>query len=241
MSRALYAPLLALSLLTAAPTLAHADYGEGAFRLGAGSTLFSIEHLPEPGSSVILYGLPIIPYQTGIHVGYMLTGEIYLGLQLAVGGMTVDTGGFLGSTDLLQFTMLPRFLYQIPFSSNLNIYFGAESGFSIIGDPDGNPEDIFKVAGVAGVSFFASDSFSIDGDLSFGFTHHPDSGNAGIQVGLNVIFSGWMGGDHAESSSTDERPTSWTHDPGPTLEPAAEPEPEPEPEPIYDDPESGLQ
>jgi len=224
--------------LLSAPAVANADHGAGSIRLGAGSTLLSVEHLPEPGASTILYGLPIFPYQTGFHFGYLLTDEIYLGLQLAAGAVTVDTGSAVfGNSDILFFTMLPRFAYQMALTSALNVYFGAEAGFSIFGDPDGNPTDIFKAAGVVGASFFATDSFSIDGVLSFGFVHRPDTENAGIQVGLNIILSGWMGlGDSATSSSQPE--------PERRSDTARDPEPEPEPEdeaPAYEDPEGGLQ
>ncbi|MBX3275260.1 MAG: outer membrane beta-barrel protein [Sandaracinaceae bacterium] len=194
MVRHLTAAALLASLFTA-PTLARADFGEGAFRLGAGPTLLSVEHLPEPDVQIVTYGLP--PLSLGVHVGYMLTEQLYLGAQVALGGQSLTgRAGPFGrfNDDTLYVTLLPRIAYLISVASAVSIYFGAEVGLTIQGDPDGDPDDVFRAGGLAGLHFFATDSFSIDGELGLGFTHRVDSANAGVVVSLGLTFSGWLGG-----------------------------------------------
>ena len=233
MLRALSASLLALSLL-AGPAVARADHGAGAFRLGGGSTVFSIEYIPDPEISVILYGLPVTPYLNGVHAGYMVSDSIYLGLQFQFGGQTIDTSGPFGvSIDRVFFTLLPRFTYMIALSSSASLYFGAEAGYSVNGDPDANPDDVFKAGGIGGVSLFVEDSFSIDAEATISFTHHPDSANAGFQAGLHLTFSGWVGG-----GSTGHSDAGGSQDDGGL---APTPAPTPEPDPYYGDPEGGLE
>ncbi len=226
----------ALLAVLAAPPMARADFGEGAIRLGSGPTLLSVEHLPEPDTQVITYGLPPIAWLQGVHFGYLLTPELYLGAQLALGGLTVDAGAFFGSDNLF-FTFLPRFAYVVALADAVSLFVGVEVGISIFGDPDGDPDDVFKAGAIGGAHFFATRSFSIDGELGIAFTHHPDSADAGFQVTLSVILSGWLGGSGGGGGTAE--PASGGggagDDDGGSTEPAWTPEPE------SDDPEGGLE
>lgn len=223
------AALLASITLSHAPT-ARADFGEGAVRLGAGPTLLSVEHLPEPDTQVITYGLPPITWLQGFHFGYMLSAELYLGAQLALGGLTIASGGPFGgfNNDTLFFTFLPRFAYLIALSQAVSLFVGVEVGLTIYGDPDGDPDDVFKAGAIGGLHFFATRSFSIDGELGVAFTHHPDSANAGFQVTLGVVLSGWVLGPSGGGSGGGDDTTDGGAPP-PTTQPV-----------IVADPEGGM-
>lgn len=225
---------LALALLMAtAPNLAQADYGAGAIRLGAQVSLFGMEYLPDPDVAALGYGLPGLDYQgaqVGLHGGYLLTENIYIGGQLAIGGASI-VGGFAGG-DVLLVSLLPRFAYEIPISELLAAYVGAEVGVLIVGTPGANMDDSFRAAALGGVHIFAERSFSIDAEASIGFAHHTDFSSAGLTMGINLILSGWIGGgsDGAPAPTASEPPP-----PGPA------PAETTTPPPAYDDPEAGAE
>ena len=192
-SRLRVLPAVVALALGAAVTLsapaAYAHPGEGSVRLGAGLAPLQLTHYPEPDVTQVFFGLG--PQTLGLHFGYQVTPEIGIGARLVFGGIHFDSP--LGSNTLLSFSALPRFEYMITPHGVVAIYFGAEAGFQVFGDPGApNLSEFFLAGGLFGLRIFAETSFSIDLEAQPGFIYDIDSDNAGFMALVYLSFTGWL-------------------------------------------------
>jgi hypothetical protein len=198
--------VLAGALALGSSSIAHAQHGEGAFRLHADFSVFDVSAYPGFGDATILVGVlsPPGPFfgglGLGLGAGYQFSDMFVIGGRIGFGYVDVAApGGTPSGAGLL--SLVPYF--EILFTEGDVIPFaGAQAGFQVA-FPEASDARAGLLAGLyGGVHLFPVDAFSISPQLWLDFLYNGFTERAGFDIGIIVTLTGWIGGSGGGGGET---------------------------------------
>lgn len=181
--------ILAFVVLAALPNTAKAHPRGSSFRLGLGLPALSVQHFPGIDATQVTYGLNSLTF--GLHLGVQVSGSVGLAVHVLGGGVYTDTPG-APSSNVVIFSVAPRFEYMFNPHGTFAPYLGVQVGYSVSGDTDTNLVDLLRMGGFFGGHIFAVSRFSVDLEIALDYLYNFDNQESGFQATLYFSLTGWL-------------------------------------------------
>ncbi len=182
-------------------SVAHAQHGPGALRLGADFTIFEVADYPDVGDPG--FNIGVLSTGLGVNVGYELGDMFVIGGRAAF-GYTGNIAGGVG-IDAGIISLIPYF--EILFGTeNIVPFAGLQVGPEIYFADGVDTQAVLLAGGYGGVHIFPVDAFSISPQLWASFVYNSGFQRAGFDISLIVSLTGWIGGGGGTAPSAEPGP-----------------------------------